>query len=357
MMKNILFLILTITLLSFRLWAQEDPDNRKPVNIIIIIEEGIGMPALSAAQFIKGTDLNLSQASAIGMMKTSSANDVVADPAALGTAIACGIKTNNGIIGMNSKLESAENIFELAKKKKKWIGLITTSYVVDAIPAAFYSHQPTSSNYGKIAHDLVESNMSIFIGGGKKYFRYKDDSSSLLNELDTKDYKILEDYRDLKTKSHKKIAGLLNAGTLPGIQYGRGEYLNLAWIRAFKTLIRNDTGYMLVIHNAHINWAAANNFKKDMIGEILDADSVLGQVLRYTSANHKTLVLVIGGFETGGVTVMGNNFSKTDPNMKFTTKLRTASMVPVFAFGPSASLFSGIYDNTDIYIKLKSLIE
>jgi len=356
-MKKIFFLFLGITLLTVRLSAQEDPDNRKPVNIIILVEEGIGMPVLTAAQFIKGMDLNLSKASAIGMMKTSSANDVVTDPAAFGTAIACGIKTDNGIVGMNSKLEPVKNIFDLAKKKKKWVGLVTTSTVVDAVPAAFYAHQPTSTSYGNIASDLIESGISVFIGGGKKYFRTKGDSTTLYKELNIKGYKVLEDYRDLKSKSHKSIAGLMNAGALPGLQNGRGDYLNIAWLRAFKTLIRNDPGYMLVIHNAHINWDAANNDKKEMIEEILDMDSLLGQVLRYTAPDHKTLVLVIGGFETGGVTVMGNKLSKTDPNMKFSTKLRTATMAPVFAFGPSASLFSGMYDNTDIYLKLKSLLE
>ena len=356
-MKNIFFLFLALTFLSVRIWAQDDPDNRKPVNIIIFVEEGVGMPVLTAAQSIKGKDLNLSKASAVGMIKTSSANEVVTDPAALGTAIACGIKTDNGIIGMNPKLQPVNNIFDLAKKKKKWVGIVTTSYVVDAVPAAFYAHQPSASSYGNIANDLINSGMSVFIGGGRKYFRLKGDSTTLFKELNSNDYKILEDYGDLKSRSHKKIAGLMCADALPGIQNGRGEYLNLAWLRAFKTLIRNDTGYMLVIHDSHINWAAAKNDKNDMIEEILDMDSTLGQVLRYTAPDHKTLVLVIGGFETGGVTVLGNKFSKTDPNMKFSTKLRTASMVPVFAFGPSASLFSGIYENTDIYLKLKSLIE
>lgn len=358
-MKKIFLLVLILSSLSVSLWAQGKlkHDPNKPVSIIIIIEEGVGLPALSAAQFVKGSDLNLSKASAVGMMKTSSSNDVVTDPAALGTAIACGVKTNNGTIGMDSQLQKVPNIFEFAKKKKLAIGLITTSFVVDAVPAAFYAHQPKSSSYGSIATDLVESGMDVFIGGGRKYFLVKNDSTTLYKDLSSQGYKILEDYGDLKSKSHKKIAGLLKNDALPGINNSRGDYLNLAWLRAFKTLIRNDTGYILVIHNAHINWAAANNEKKDMIAEILDMDKLLGQILNITSPDNKTLVLVIGGFETGGVTVMGNKFSKTDPNMKFSTKQRTASMVPVFAYGTGASLFSGIYDNTDIFLKIKSLIE
>jgi alkaline phosphatase len=356
-MKNIVLAALAIILNSFSMFAQDVTGNNKPENIIIIIEEGIGIPVMTAAQFIKGMDLNLSKAATVGFIKTSSANDVVTDPAAMATAIACGIKTDNGMIGMNNKLEPVPNIFDLAKKKKMWTGLVTTSFLVDPVPAAFYSHQPSVKSYGSIAKDLVGSDMSVFIGGGKKYFRTMGDSSRLINELTTRGYKILEDYKDLKTRSHKNIAGLISSDALPGVDNGRGDYLNLAWLRAFKTLIRNDTGYMLVIHNAHINWAAANNEKKEMIDEILDMDSLLGQVLRYTAAGNKTLVIVIGGFETGGITVMGNKYSKTDPNMKFTTKQRTAAMAPVFAFGPGADVFSGFYDNTDIYLKLKLLIE
>jgi alkaline phosphatase len=360
MMKKLFFLVVILVSLWDNSWAQrkvKTHDPNKPLNVIIIIEEGLGLPALSAAQFVKGSDLNVANSTAVGMMKTSSANDVVADPAALGTAIACGVKTTNGTIGMDSQLEKVPNIFELAKKKNMSIGLITTSFVVDAIPAAFYSHQPKNTNYNSIASDLIASGMDVFIGGGKKYFRSRGDSTTLFKDLSTHDYKVLEDYGDLKTKSHKKIAGLLRADAMQDIRNGRGDYLNLAWLRAFKTLIKNDTGYVLVIHNAHINWAAANNEKKDMIAEILDMDKLLETVLNYTLPNQKTLILVIGGFETGGVSVMGNNNSKTDPNMKFSTKLRTASMVPVFAFGTGSSLFSGIYDNTDIFLKIKSLIE
>lgn len=358
-MKKIFFLVLILSSLSVSLWAQGKlkHDPNKPVSIIIIVEEGVGLPALSAAQFVKGSDLNLAKASASGMMKTSSANDVVTDPAALGTAIACGVKTNNGTIGMDTQMQKTPNIFDLAKKAKMSIGFVTTSFVVDAVPAAFYAHQPLYSRYVSIANDLVESGVDVFIGGGKKYFRSKGDSITLYKELSTQGYKILEDYGDLKSKSHKKIAGLLKADALEGINNGRGDYLNLAWLRAFKTLVRNDTGYVLLIHNAHINWDAANNEKKDMVAEILDMDKLLGQILNMTSPDNKTLVIVIGGFETGGVSVMGNKFNKNDPNVKFSTKQRTASMVPVFAFGTGASLFSGIYDNTEIFLKIKSLIE
>lgn len=359
MIKKISLLILILSSISVGSWAQQKlvHDANKPTNIIIIIEEGIGIPALSAAQLIKGSDLNLAKAATIGMMKTSSAHDVVSDPASMGTAIACGIKTHNGTIGMDTLYQKVTNLFELAKKEKMSVGFITTSYIVDPVPAAFYAHQPTKTSYGMIANDLVKSGMDVFIGGGKKYLREKGDSTSLYKELNTKGYKILEDYGDLKAKSHKKIAGVLKAEALPSINNGRGDYLNLAWLRAFKTLVRNDTGYMLVIHNAHINWAAANNEKKDMMSEILDMDNLLGQILNMTGPDNQTLILVIGGFETGAVSVMGNKYSKTDPNMKFGSKLRTSSMVPVFASGTGASIFSGIFDNTDIFLKIKSLIE
>jgi alkaline phosphatase len=359
MMKKILFLFFILVSLTVNSWAQRKyvHDPNKPVSIIIIVEEGIGLPALSAAQLVKGSDLNLAKANAVGMMKTSSANDIVTDPAAFGTAIACGIKTNNGTLGLDTQYQITPNIFELAKKEKMSVGLITTSFVVDAVPAAFYAHQTSSISYKSIANDLVESGMNVFIGGGTKYFRAKGDSTTLYKELNIKGYKILEDYGDLKSKSHKKIAGLVQANAMPGILNRRGDYLNLAWLRAFKTLVRNDTGYVLLIHNVHTNWAATNNEKEDMIAEILDMDKLLGQILNMTSPDNKTLILVMGGFETGGVSVMGNKYNKTDPIIKFSAKQRTASMVPVFAFGTGASLFSGIMDNTDIFLKLKSLIQ
>ena len=40
----------------------------------------------------------------------------------------------------------------------------------------------------------------------------------------------------------------------------------------------------------------------------------------------------------------------------FTTKKHTAAMIPVFAFGPGAQLFNGIYENTEIYSKMNALL-
>ena len=357
-MKNSYFIAL-LSFLTFNSGAQQPlmNDTNKPLNIIIIIEEGLGLPAISAAQTIKGSDLNISKAHVIGITKTSSADDFVTDPASFGTAIACGIKTNNGVIGLDTLMQKSTNLFEMAKKEKMSVGFVTTSYVVDAVPAAFYAHQKSSSDYDSIAKNLLDSDLDVFIGGGRKYFRTKGDSTTLYKELNVKGYKILEDYGDLKTKSKKKLAGLIRSGEMQGILKGRGEYLDLAFQRAFRSLVKNDTGYILVIHDAHYNWAAANNEKNEMIAEIMDVDKVLGRILNMTLPENNTLVLVIGGFETGGVSVLGNRYSKTDPNIKFAAKHRTASMAPVFAFGPGALLFSGVYDNTDIFVKIKSLIE
>jgi alkaline phosphatase len=114
---------------------------------------------------------------------------------------------------------------------------------------------------------------------------------------------------------------------------------------------------VLVIHNAHIAWEAGKGNKQNTLAEILDSDSLLGRVLDMVSPDNRTLVLVLSGFETGGASVQGNAFSKNDPALKFNTSQNTAVYVPVFANGPGAYLFSGLYNNIDIFLKLKSLIE
>ncbi|MFO7940067.1 MAG: alkaline phosphatase, partial [Bacteroidales bacterium] len=40
----------------------------------------------------------------------------------------------------------------------------------------------------------------------------------------------------------------------------------------------------------------------------------------------------------------------------YTTDYHTGVMVPVFAFGPGAEEFMGIYDNTDVFKKMKKLL-
>jgi alkaline phosphatase len=69
------------------------------------------------------------------------------------------------------------------------------------------------------------------------------------------------------------------------------------------------------------------------------------------------LLVVTADHETGGLGITSGNVKKFNPKGRFSTKGHTASMVPVFSIGLGSKKFSGIYDNTEIFNKMKSQIE
>ncbi|UCE47183.1 MAG: alkaline phosphatase, partial [Phycisphaerales bacterium] len=108
-----------------------------------------------------------------GELTTHSANSEVPDSAAAGTAMATGVKVNNGVIslaipGDGSELET---LLEFHKAEGKSAGLVTTTSWFHATPAAFGAHEPSRFNYGEIWNDyLYQTRPNVVLGG------YTDDN-------------------------------------------------------------------------------------------------------------------------------------------------------------------------------------
>ncbi|MBQ5794795.1 MAG: alkaline phosphatase, partial [Kiritimatiellae bacterium] len=105
--------------------------------------------------------------------RTRSANASVTDSAASATAIACGEKTNNGMLGLAPDGRRLETVAEAAKKKGMKVGIITTVAIAHATPAGFYAHRKSRGKYYQIGLDLIASGFDYFAGGG--FFGCEDD--------------------------------------------------------------------------------------------------------------------------------------------------------------------------------------
>ena len=99
-------------------------------------------------------------------MTTKSANKEITDLAAAGTALACGKKTNNSMLGMTPDGERLTSCAEVAKAAGLKVGIITTVTIVHATPAGFYAHRRSRGASYQIALDLIASGFDYFAGGG-----------------------------------------------------------------------------------------------------------------------------------------------------------------------------------------------
>ncbi len=159
--------------------------GRKVKNIIFCIGDGVGLGQIALAR-MKATgpagSLYMERMPVVGFFWTYSADALVTDSAAAGTALASGVKTNNGLISMTPDGTKYQTILEAAKAEGMATGLVVTSTITDATPAAFASHVTSRKMQGKIAEQLIANKVNVLFGGGEEYFLPKSSGKSKRND-------------------------------------------------------------------------------------------------------------------------------------------------------------------------------
>ena len=332
--------------------------SKKPKNIILMIADGTGLSQISSSQFYNTEPSNYDRFKHIGLIKTSSASDLITDSAAGATAFSTGIKTYNGAIGVNTDTIAVPTILEDLKKRNFAVGVIATSTITHATPASFYAHRKYRKMELEIAQDLASSGVDFFAGGGRKFFENREDNNNLIAAFEGLGYIMNLDRLDpsMKIKASRKYGFLLADSGMPTILEGRGSFLYDATKLGIKRLSQNKKGFFLMVEGSQVDWGGHNNDGEYLISELLDFDSVIGQVLDFAEKDKNTLVIVTADHETGGFTLASDegDYNKIKPS--FSTGGHSGTMVPIFAYGPGAAEFMGVYENTAIYDKMKKLL-
>jgi alkaline phosphatase len=326
-----------------------------PRNIILFIGDGMGITQLYSGLTINHGRLNLLTCKNIGLCKTNSATNYTTDSGAAATAIACGHKTYNGAMGLNTDSLPCKSIVEYAEEAGMATGVVATSAVTHATPAAFVSHQCSRYAYEAIAADFVTSGIDVFIGGGSQYFQHRGDGRNLLNDLETKGYKVALSADSLQIAKSGKLAALIAPDALPSILNGRGNMLLKATDVAIKTLEQNPNGFFLMVEGSQIDWGGHSNDALYVASEVIDLDSALGKALEF-AADGQTLVIVTADHETGGMALLDGSFETGSINAVFAAQDHTGTLVPVFAWGPGEEQFRGFLENSDLFYKMMSLL-
>lgn len=333
-----------------------DPSNKKqPKNIILMIGDGMGLAHAYAAMTANGGHLFLENFKYIGFSKTYSSNDYITDSAAGGTALAAGVKTYNGAIGLDPDKNPVQNIRELAEKKGMKTGLVSTSAITHATPASFLAHTASRGNYEDIAAEFLTTNIDVFIGGGIKNFEDRKDKRNLSDELKVKGYQVLYNINDIQKVKSGKLAGLTaQEHNVPMPE--RGEMLVPATQTAISLLSQSTKGFFLMVEGSEIDFLAHENKTPGVVLETLDFDRAVGAALKFAASNGETLIIVTADHETGGMTINGGDYKTGKVIAKYTSGEHTGVAVPIYAFGPGAEQFTGFMENTELAKKMMKLL-
>lgn len=355
-MKNRVKIVLSILiilgvgyLLFESQWKQE---VKKPKNIILLIGDGMGLSQVSASYFFKDKAPNFERFNTIGLIKTSAATDLVCDSAASATAYATGVSTYNGAIGVDQQKNPVPTILEKIIPKNISTGIITTSSVMHATPACFYAHAASRRSYQDIAAFLPTSKIDFIAGGGTEFLDKdkREDRRDLYKEFQDNGYEVTNTLP--KQTTDKKQAIFLAKDGMDKILEGRGDFLPNATKMALDKLSKNKNGFFLMVEGAQIDWGGHDNDTEYLITELLDFDKTIGVALDFAALDNETLVIVTADHETGGFTLATDDgdYSKIKPS--FSTTGHSATMIPIFAKGPSENNFGGIYKNTALFQKM-----
>jgi alkaline phosphatase len=342
--------------------------GKKVRNIIFCIGDGMGLGQIALTRMKTASPdgaLNMERMPVVGFIRTHSANALVTDSAAAGTALASGVKTNNGMLGMTPDGTSYQTILEAAKAKGLATGLVVTSAITHATPAAFASHVTSRKMEDKIAEQLMANKVVVLFGGGREYFLPKssdnskrNDQKNLIEQAEKAGYLYVQTAEELRDAQHTHILGLFQLGPLTTV----APEPSLAELTAKAVDVLDHQrknykkrGFFLMVEGSQIDWACHDNDAAETIRQTLLFDQAVKAAIDFARKDKNTLVVVTADHETGGLTIRADNL-KDDPDVNWSTHGHSAMPVPIYAFGPKACIFAGTYDNTDVPKKFARLL-
>ena len=262
-----------------------------------------------------------------GITTTHASDSLVTDSAASGTALATGVKTNNGVLGLDVEGKPVTSLLEGAAEVGMRTGLITTTRLTHATPAAFAAKNESRNNENEIALDYVSAPVDFYVGGGYRHFVGQDhegsrrtDDKDLVAKFDARGFDTfigmnsIENFMGYQGDNDSKVFAAFTSSHLPyeidRMQAPGVPTLAEITYKGIELLSQSDDGFFMMVEGGRIDHAS---HAQDLTGTIYDAlafDAAIAKAVDfYNQHPEDTLILVIGDHETGGLGMgFGQNY-------------------------------------------------
>ena len=356
MLRTLLLSVVSIILSVATLAAQT------PKNIIFLIGDGLSIASVSMMQLVNKYEPTIfDKAENIALQKSYSADNRVTDSAASGTALATGVKTNNTYLGVLPDGTAVESLIEVAQREGMATGVVVTTYLQHATPAAFYAHVPSRHEYALISEQLLDSRLDVAIGGGMAFFaeRYGDRTQAEA-AIAAAGFTLATDFEATKTLSADCRVLALLADKEVG--ENSGDYLAQATSKALELLETRggDNGFVLMVEGSLIDGMGHGNDAVAQQREMLGFMQAIEVAVAYAQSHSDTLVVVTADHGTGGLTLVSANadFTLAEQGVEFrwTTGGHSGEMIPVYLYGAGSELVNGVMENSELGALLKGVI-
>lgn len=367
--------------------ARLPPANRGGAkNIILFVGDGMGVSTVTAARILEGQNLGMAGEEHLlsferlphtAIAKTYNVDAQTPDSAGTMTALVTGVKTNAGLIGLSEIVARGDcnrtregtlvSALELAELAGMATGIVSTSRITHATPAATYAKSPErnwedstvlppeakAAGCKDIAEQLIHFERSleerypgadvdgieVALGGGRRHFLPADRQQNL--DFDRFGEGLRNDQRDLIKEwkalypkgqfihsgkylstldwsSADKVLGLFNSSHMLYETDRRNTHadepsLSEMTEKAIERLKKNKTGYFLMVEAGRIDHAHHAGNAYNALMDTVEFAQAVSAALKQTHADD-TLILVtadhshvftIAGYPKRGNPILG----------------------------------------------------
>ncbi|MCG2841770.1 alkaline phosphatase [Sandaracinobacter sp. RS1-74] len=328
--------------------------GQRAKNVIIFIGDGMGVSTITAARIyeaqkrakaaggsypgFEGGEENLLSFEKLpnrALVKTYNTNAQVPDSAGTASAITTGTKTRIGVLGIlpgqgadtcRTPAQFPKTLGELAHEKGMGLGIVTTTRITHATPAAMFAHSPSRDWEGAdrafpaeerktgcadIASQLVgfRGGADVVLGGGLGRFRprdaggSRDDGRDLIAEWQKawpqgRFVETAAPFRALDPKAAEPVFGLFHEDHLSfAFDADRAKEPSLAEMAVFAAkklearAKRSGKGYVLMVEGGRIDHAHHMTNAYRALDETAELSLAVEEVLKSVDLK-ETLVLV-----------------------------------------------------------------
>ncbi len=338
-----LFLVLNITL--FNVHAVENEGKVK--NVIMLIPDGTSITHTTIARWYNGGAPLAMDEIACGLSRTYPSDAAISDSAPGATALAAGYKSHTGFISVlpdiadmpgletikeEDKRKPLATVLEGAKFLGKSTGIIATSNIQHATPAAFSSHYPDRNAYEILGEQQVYNNLDVVLGAGSKYLKseIRQDKEDLITVLKEKGYDYVTTPEEMKKSIASKLWGMFDENEI-AYEFDRDPKvhpsLSEMTTKAIDVLSKNEKGFFLMVEGSKVDWASHANDPIGVISEVLSFDKAVKVALDFAKSNKDTVIIVVADHGNGGMSIGDSSLDKgydKEPLKSFIDPLKKA---------------------------------
>ena len=326
--------------------------------LIVIVGDGTGIGQWSAARMTSDSALAIEDLPVIGLMDTRcGACNRTTDSGAAATAFATGTRTGYEMVGMGPDSVPRTSVLEAAEARGLATGLVTTSHVTDATPAAFGADLATRYDREGIAAQYAAKDIEVLLGGGRRFFEHRRDGRNLLQELRAR-------YATVTTPAEFAALDLARTDHLLGLFADSIAYPE-TWLRpslpqlanaALAVLDRYPRGFFVLLESEDTDELShGNDTLPRLVAGMRELDATVRVALEYQARHPETLIVVLGDHETGGLSLQVRRNGTIAAHYGSTG--HSAESTLIFAGGPGAREFGRWLDNSEVGTLLLRFIQ